>query len=63
MKIKITHTHLIKLSETLHFTGKGTYVQKQKRLLKLDQAFSFTYQKHNKKAKAISSLLKNPNFG
>lgn len=51
MKIKIKHTLLIKLLETLCFNSKGTYVQKTKSLLKSDQIFSITYQKHNIKAK------------
>ncbi len=70
MKIKITYTHLIKLSETLHFTGKGNYMLKQKRILKLDhqhcksyKACSIGYQKQNKNTKTISDSFKNPNFG
>jgi len=69
MKIKHTYKHLIKLSGTLHSIGKGTYMQKQKRILKLDhqhcksyQACSIAYQKQNKNAKTISASFKNPNF-
>jgi hypothetical protein len=70
MKIKHTYRLLIKLSGTHLFTDKGTYVQKQKRILKLDhrhcksdQDFSIAYQKQNKNTKTISASFKNPNFG
>ena len=60
MKIKIKHTLLIKLLETLWFTGKGTYVQKIKRLLKPDRIFSITYQKHNFIVKTHNLFVEKP---
>ena len=69
MKIKHTYTNLIKLSETLLFTGKGTCVPKQNKSLKLDhkyrkpyKLFSCPFLKSNKNQKITTLLHRINNF-
>ena len=69
MKIKHTYTHLIKLSGTLLFTDKGTFVPKQKISLKLDSEcrkphnlFSCPSLKSNKNQKITTLLHRIINF-
>ena len=65
MKLKILHTHLIKLSENLLNTDTGTHAQKQKKILDIDhqdgnnnQITHLTYQKNHKTTKTTALLPK-----
>ncbi len=69
MKLKILHTHLIKLSEDLLIADIITGAQKQKRILNGDHHYCITYQivhskhqKRNKTTKTKPLLFKKTNF-